>query len=198
MCCSKILIMFESKRVWMGTKCTRSDVLNQPWIESVWCVYLSELEQVLTGASGSCCMNHRFSNLHEEKTTCYSLMFWSLTSLGTVQLLFKKVSLQISTNWVWDMQGFRSRSTSSTHCMGNLWFAPSLHSLFLPPPHIGTLWPSSFLTFVVKSVLFDFTPNGLLESVYVPLMHITHCGAAWYGLSHNLSLAKYSNVKRND
>lgn len=143
--------MFESERVWMGTKCTRSDVLNQPWIESVWCVYLSELEQVLTGASGSCCMNHRSSNLHEEKTTCYNLMFWSLTSLGTVQLLFKKVSLQISTNWVWDMQGFRSRSTSSTHCMGNLWFAPSLHPP--PPPHIGTLWPSLLFTFVVKSVL---------------------------------------------
>jgi len=46
-----------------------SVVLNQPRIESLWCVYLSELEQVLTGASGSCCMNQKSSNLHEEKTT---------------------------------------------------------------------------------------------------------------------------------
>ncbi len=36
MCCSEIWIVLE--REWIGAKCIRSDMLNQPWIESVWCV----------------------------------------------------------------------------------------------------------------------------------------------------------------
>jgi len=75
---------------------------------------------------------------------------------------------------------FRSRSTSSTHCMGNL-LAPSPHSLFLPHSSHRHHWPSSFITFV-----------------YVPLMHITHCGAAWCNLSYVISLAENWNIKRNN
>ncbi len=176
MCCSEIWIVLE--REWIGAKCIRSDVLNQPWIESV-CVciwvnwyrcWLEPLGPVAWITDIQTSMKRRL----QAAIWCFRACCpWEGHSCFLRKCHFRFQQIGCETCKV-----FRSRSTSPTHCIGNLWFTPSLHSFSFPSDPL-TLFIYYIHSWICVAQLFafpHFTPNGLLESVYVPLMYITHCG----------------------